>query len=35
VYEEVTYEKPQVIFKKLQDLESNISKGLKELNELM
>jgi type I restriction enzyme M protein len=35
VYEEVTYEKPQVIFKKLQDLESNISKGLKELKELM
>jgi type I restriction enzyme M protein len=35
VYEEVIYEKPEVIFKKLQDLETSISKGLKELNELM
>lgn len=35
VYEEVTYEKPQVIFEKLLTLESNISKGLKELKELM
>lgn len=35
VYEEVTYEKPQLIFKKLQDIESTISKGLKELKELM
>lgn len=35
VYEEVSYEKPAVIFKKLEDIESNIIKGLKELKELM
>jgi type I restriction enzyme M protein len=35
VYEEVTYEKPEVIFKKLESIEASITKGLKELKELI
>ena len=35
VYEEVQYEKPSVIFGKLESLEAEIQKGLKELKELM
>ena len=35
VYEEVVYEKPKVIFGKLESLESNIQNGLAELKELM
>lgn len=35
IYEEVSYEKPSVIFGKLQEIEGNISKGLKLLKELM
>lgn len=34
VYEEVVYEKPQVIFAKLQAIEKNIEMGLAELKEL-
>lgn len=34
-YEEVQYEKPQVIFKKLETLEKNIQSGLLELKELV
>ncbi|MFH1004255.1 MAG: N-6 DNA methylase [Bacteroidota bacterium] len=35
VYEEVKYEKPKVIFGKLETLESEIANGLKELKELI
>ena len=35
VYEEVSYEKPQAIFKKLEKLEENIQIGLGQLKELM
>lgn len=35
VYEEVKYEKPQVIFKKLESLEKSIQTGLSELKELV
>lgn len=35
VYEEVIYEKPKIIFEKLESIEANISKGLKELKELI
>lgn len=35
VYEEVSYEKPEKIFKKLDSIESNIQKGLAELKEIM
>jgi type I restriction enzyme M protein len=35
VYEEVLYEKPNVIFSKLEKLEDNIKSGLAELKELM
>lgn len=35
VYEEVTYQKPKLIFEKLESIEANISKGLKELKELI
>ncbi len=35
VYEEVLYEKPKVIFGKLENLEADIQKGLAELKELM
>lgn len=35
VYEEVEYEDPKVIFKKLNDIEENIMKGISELKELM
>lgn len=35
VYEEVVYEKPEVIFGKLESMEADIQKGLKELKELM
>lgn len=35
VYEEVTYEKPKVIFEKLESIEATISKGLKELKGLI
>lgn len=35
VYEEVSYEKPEVIFEKLQTIEATIHKGLAELKELM
>jgi len=34
-YEEVKYEKPQVIFKKLESFEKSIQSGLSELKELM
>jgi type I restriction enzyme M protein len=34
VYEEVVYEKPEVIFAKLQAIEKNIEMGLKELKSL-
>ncbi len=33
-YEEVVYEKPQTILKKLSGLENSINNGLKELSEL-
>ena len=35
VYEEVVYEKPKLIFEKLEKIESTIQKGLAELKELM
>jgi len=35
VYEEVVYEKPEVIFRKLESMEAEIQKGLAELKELM
>lgn len=35
VYEEVIYRKPKVIFETLENIEINISKGLKELKELI
>ena len=35
VYEEVVYEKPNVIFGKLESIEANIQKGLAELKELI
>ena len=35
VYEEVSYEKPNVIFGKLENIEADIQKGLAELKELM
>jgi type I restriction enzyme M protein len=35
VYEEVVYEKPKVIFGKLESIEADIQKGLAELKELM
>ncbi len=35
VYEEVVYEKPNVIFGKLENIEADIQKGLAELKELM
>ena len=35
VYEEVVYEKPNVIFGKLQELEKNIEMGLEELKSLV
>lgn len=35
VYEEVSYEKPQAIFKKLEKLEENIQTGLGQLKELI
>jgi type I restriction enzyme M protein len=35
VYEEVKYEKPKEIFKRLQKIESNITLGLKELEEFI
>ncbi len=35
VYEEIVYEKPAMIFEKLESIETNISKGLKELKELI
>jgi type I restriction enzyme M protein len=35
VYEEVVYEKPDVIFKKLETIEANIQKGLAELKEFV
>lgn len=35
VYEEVVYEKPEVIFGKLEGIEADIQKGLRELKELM
>jgi len=35
VYEEVSYEKPNVIFGKLERIEADIQKGLAELKELM
>ena len=35
VYEEVVYEKPNVIFGKLESIETDIQKGLAELKELM
>ena len=35
VYEEVVYEKPNVIFEKLECIEADIQKGLAELKELM
>jgi type I restriction enzyme M protein len=35
VYEEVSYEKPNVIFEKLESIEAEIQKGLAELKELM
>lgn len=35
VYEEVVYEKPNVIFGKLENIEAEIQKGLAELKELM
>jgi type I restriction enzyme M protein len=34
VYEEVVYEKPEVIFEKLEGIETEIAKGLKELKAL-
>jgi type I restriction enzyme M protein len=34
VYEEVVYEKPEVIFGKLETIEYDIQKGLNELKEL-
>lgn len=35
VYEEVVYEKPEIIFGKLETLEENIQKGLAELKEIV
>jgi len=35
VYEEVKYEKPSVIFEKLESIESSIERGLIELKQLM
>ncbi|MFB9107513.1 type I restriction-modification system subunit M [Flavobacterium gyeonganense] len=35
VYEEVEYEKPKVIFEKLENLEENIIKGISELKEII
>ena len=35
VYEEIMYEAPSVIFEKLESIEANIQKGLKELKALM
>jgi type I restriction enzyme M protein len=35
VYEEVQYEKPEVIFMKIEELEKNIESGLKELKSLV
>jgi len=35
VYEEVLYEKPEVIFGKLENIEANIQKGISELKQLM
>ena len=35
VYEEVIYCKPEVIFEKLENIESNIQKGIAELKELL
>jgi type I restriction enzyme M protein len=35
VYEEVSYEKPNVIFGKLENIEENIQSGLKELKPLI
>jgi type I restriction enzyme M protein len=35
VYEEVTYQQPKVIFETLESIEATISKGLKELKELI
>jgi type I restriction enzyme M protein len=35
VYKEVVYEKPNVIFGKLESIETEIQKGLAELKQLM
>lgn len=35
VYEEVKYEKPEVIFERLETIENNIMKGIRELKELV
>jgi len=35
VYEEVVYEKPDVIFNKLESIEANIQSGLAELKQLI
>ena len=35
VYEDVFYEKPEIIFEKLENIENNIFKALKELKELI
>jgi len=35
VYEEVSYEKPNVIFGKLETIEADIQSGLKELKPLI
>jgi type I restriction enzyme M protein len=35
VYEEVVYEKPNVIFGKLETIEADIQKGINELKQLM
>ena len=35
VYEEIKYEKPKVIFGKLEMIEENIQSGLSELKELV
>lgn len=35
VYEEITYEKPKVIFEKLENIETTILKGINELKELV
>ena len=35
VYEEVKYEKPKVIFRKLETIEENIQSGLSELKQML